>query len=218
MTLVVVACLAMAYVEIAMAPGYGMKSGIKIVLFLALPLLFILPSKKASIAVFFGMRKGGWRLSGILAAITFFGILGAYFLFRGGFDFSSVTPTLQNQLGINGTNFVYVALYISFINSFLEEFFFRGFAFLALRKAAGNRVAYVFSATAFALYHVAIMNGWFSLPLMLMLILSLLLAGFLFNYIDEKKNSILPSWIVHISANFAINIIGFILLGIIPGL
>ena len=222
MTLVVVACLAMAYVEIVLAPGYAAKSGIKIALFLALPIFFLLTSPKASpkatIAAFFRMKKGGWRFSGILAAITFIGIMGAYFIFRNSFDFSTVAPTLQSQLGINGTNFVFVALYISFINSLLEEFFFRGFAFLALLKTADKKVAYCFSASAFALYHVAIMNGWFSLPLMVLLILSLLFAGFLFNYIDEKKGSILPSWMVHISANFAINAIGFILLGIIPGL
>lgn len=218
MILVIAVCLAMAYVEIVMAPGYAAKSGIKIVLFLAVPILFLLTSKKTSIPALFRMKRGGWRFSGVLAAITFFGILGAYFIFRGEFDFSSVAPTLQNQLGINGSNFVFVALYISFINSLLEEFFFRGFAFLALMKVAGRKIAYGFSATAFALYHVSIMNGWFSLPLMALLILSLLMAGLLFNYIDAKKGNILPSWMVHISANFAINAIGFILLGIIPGI
>jgi uncharacterized protein len=218
MILVVVVCLAMAYVEVVMAPGYAMKSGIKMALFLAVPLLFLLTSKKISVPSLFQMKKGGWRFSGILAAMTFLGIVGAYFIFRGQFDFSSVAPTLESKLGINGTNFVFVAIYISFINSLLEEFFFRGFAFLALKKSAGKKTAYVFSASAFALYHVAIMNGWFSLPLMALLILSLLFAGCLFNFIDEKKDSILPSWMVHISANFAINAIGFILLGIIPGL
>jgi len=221
MTLVIVACLAMAYVELVLAPGYAAKSAIKIAFFLALPIFFLLTSQKtspkAAITTFFRMKKGGWRFSGILAAITFIGIMSAYFFFRNAFDFSAVAPTLQNRLGINGTNFVFVALYISFINSLLEEFFFRGFAFLTLLKTADKKVAYIFSASAFALYHVAIMNGWFSLPLMALLILSLLFAGSLFNYIDEKKGSILPSWMVHISANFAINAIGFILLGIIPG-
>lgn len=218
MILVIAVCLAMAYVEIVMAPGYATKSGIKIALFLAVPFFFLLTSKKISIPSLFRIKRGGWMFSGTLAAITFLGIIVAYFIFRSLFDFSDLAPTLESNLGINGSNFVFVALYISFINSLLEEFFFRGFAFLALIKSAGKKTAYVFSATAFALYHVAIMNGWFSLPLMVLLILSLLFAGFLFNYLDEKKGSILPSWMVHISANFAINAIGFILLGMIPGL
>lgn len=218
MILVVAVCLVMAYVEIVLAPGYAAKSVIKMVLFLAVPLVFLITSKKISIPGLFHMKRGGWRFSGTLAAITFFGILGAYFIFQNQFDFSSVAPTLESSLGINGSNFIFVALYISFINSLLEEFFFRGFAFLTLKKFAGKKTAYVFSATTFALYHVAIMNGWFSLPLMVLLIFSLFFAGSLFNYIDEKKGCILPSWMVHISANFAINAIGFILLGMIPGL
>jgi len=218
MILVVAVCLVMAFVEIVMAPGYAAKSGIKALLFLAAPVLFLLASKKGSVIYLFRMKKGGWRFSGLLAAGTFVGIVGAYFLLGDLFDFSSVAPTLQDNLGINGGNFIWIALYISFANSLLEEFFFRGFAFLTLLRSSGKKTAYLFSATSFALYHVAIMNGWFSPLLMILLIAALFLAGMLFDYLDEKKGSILPSWMVHISANFAINTIGFILLGMIPGL
>jgi uncharacterized protein len=218
MTLVILVCLAMAYVEIVVAPGYAIKSGIKIGLFLGAPLLFLITSKKISFQSLFPMKKGGWRFSVILAAVTFFGILGIYLIFGRWFDFSAVVPSLQGRLGIDGKNFIFIALYISFINSLLEEFFFRGFAFLSLLKTSGRKLAYGFSAMSFALYHVSIMNGWFSPLLMGLLIISLLLAGLLFNYIDEKEGSILPSWMVHISANFAINLIGFMILGVIPGL
>jgi uncharacterized protein len=216
MTLVVGVCLAMAFVEVVLAPGYAAKSGIKASLFLAAPVLFLLASKKGSVVSLFRMTKGGWRFSAMLAAGTFIGLVGAYFLLGSLFDFSSVAPALENRLGISGDNFIWVALYISFVNSLLEEFFFRGFAFLTLLRSSGKRIAYLFSASTFALYHVAIMNGWFSPMLMGLLISSLFLAGILFNYLDEKKGSILPSWMVHISANFAINAIGFILLGMVP--
>lgn len=218
MTLVVVACLLMALVEIVLSPGYVAKSGIKALLFLAAPSLFFLTAKKGTSLDFFRIKKGGGGFLALLAAVTFLGILGGYFLLGGLLDFSTVAPTLETKLGITGDNFVYVALYISIINSLLEEFFFRGFAFLTLLKHVGKKIAYGFSGLAFAMYHVAIMNGWFSLPLMALLIASLFLAGVLFDYLDEKKGSILPSWVVHISANFAINAIGFILLGIIPRL
>lgn len=226
MTLVVAVCLAMAMVEIVLAPGYAAKSGIKALLFLAVPVLFLLASRKGSglsaqrkdtVLSLVRMKPGGWRFSGLLAAGTFMGIVGAYFLLGELFDFSTVVPALEENLGIRRDNFIWVALYISFINSLLEEFFFRGFAFLTLLHATGKRTAYLFSATSFALYHVAIMNGWFSPGLMILLIGSLFAAGMLFDWLDEKKGSILPSWMVHISANFAINTIGFILLGIIPG-
>ena len=218
MTLVIAACLTMAYVEIVVAPGYAVKSVIKIGLFLGVPLLFLITSKKISFRSLFPMKKGEWRFSVILAAVTFFGILGIYLIIGPFFDFSAVAPSLQDRLGIDGNNFIFIALYISFINSLLEEFFFRGFAFLSLLKTSGRKLAYGFSAMSFALYHVSIMNGWFSALLMGLVIVSLLFAGLLFDYLDEKEGSILPSWMVHISANFAINLIGFIILGMIPGL
>lgn len=218
MTLVIGVCLAMALVEVVLAPGYAAKSGIKALLFLAAPMLFLLASRKGSISSLFRMKPGGWRFSVLLATGTFVGILGAYAMLGDFFDFSSVAPALEDNMGISKDNFVWVALYISLVNSLLEEFFFRGFAFLTLIPAAGKKTAYLFSATSFALYHVAIMNGWFSPGLMILLIGSLFAAGILFDWLDEKKGSILPSWMVHISANFAINAIGFMLLGIIPGI
>ena len=45
---------------------------------------------------------------------------------KGFVDFSQVTATLQEKHGITGENFIFVSLYISLANSFLEEFFLSG--------------------------------------------------------------------------------------------
>jgi len=126
-----------------------------------------------------------------------------------------VTTNLENNLGVTKDNFLFVALYITSINSLLEEFFFRGFSFLSLKEVSSRKIAYIFSALAFAIYHVAIMNNWFTPPLFILLIVSLFIAGLLFNYLNERFNNIYVSWIVHMSANLAINTVGFILFGII---
>jgi len=97
----------------------------------------------------------------------------------------------------------------------LEEFFFRGFALLTLKKIAKKRFAYLFSAGAFSLYHIAIMSNWFQPLLFLLLITSLFVAGLFFNRLNEKRETIYTSWFVHMSANFAINTVGFLLFGII---
>ena len=64
-------------------------------------------------------------------------------------------------------------------------------------------------------YHTAMMIGWFSISLFILLLLSLIIAGFIFNYLNERNNNIYSSWMVHMFANFAINTIGFILFGIL---
>ena len=59
------------------------------------------------------------------------------------------------------------------------------------------------------------MKSWFSPILYFLLIISLFIAGLLFNWLNQKKNNIYPSWFVHIFANLGINTIGLILFDII---
>ena len=96
-----------------------------------------------------------------------------------------------------------------------KEFFFRGFAFLRLKGSAPRIFAYIFSAAAFSLYHVAMMIGWFSPILFALVMLGLFVGGLIFNALNDKFGNIYPSWLTHMAANFAINTIGFILFGVI---
>jgi len=75
--------------------------------------------------------------------------------------------------------------------------------------------AYIFSAAAFSVYHVAMMIGWFSPPLFGLVMLGLFVGGLIFNYFNEKFGNIYASWMIHLFANLAINTIGMILFGII---
>ena len=124
---------------------------------------------------------------------------------------AGIAGSLLDNAGVSKENFLYVSLYISLVNSLLEELFFRGLLFLNL-KHRSRRFAYVFSAGAFAAYHVAMMIGWFSPVLWLLVMAGLFVGGLIFNWLNEKQESIYPSWLVHMFANFAINTIGFILL------
>ncbi len=138
-------------------------------------------------------------------------LLGGFFLLRPVLDLSQLTGTLTASTGVDRQNFPLVALYISLVNSFLEESFFRGFAFLALASHTSARTACLFSAGAFALYHVAMTLGWFPLPLLMLVVAGLFLGGCFFNWCAWKSGSLLPSWLIHISADLAICAIGMIL-------
>jgi len=78
-----------------------------------------------------------------------------------------------------------------------------------------GRYNLVSSSLAFSLYHVAIISAWFNIWIFILIIVGLMFVGYIFNYITEKLDSFLASWIVHIFANLAINTIGFMMLGII---
>ena len=209
--LISICCAIMALVDGFIQPDYAVKSAIKIVLFLICPMIYSLVHKDINLKSLFRWNKKGAKLTIILAGAVYMIIVVAYSLTKGIFDFSGITKSLSNNIGVTGERFIWVALYISFINSLLEEFFFRGFAFLTLKKLTTRKVAYIFSAIVFAVYHIAMMKGWFSIYLYIITLIGLFIGGLIFNYLNEKNENIYSSWLVHMFANFAINTIGFIL-------
>ncbi len=207
-------CLAMGLIDAVIQPGYLVKSGLKLLLFLMLPYLAVYRSSPQSMKRLFRWQGVGiWPV--VLGLGTFAGILGLYVLLGPYFDFTMVTGALQEELGVTAGNFIFVALYISFVNSLLEEFFFRGMGYLTLRDYLPHRWALGISAVSFALYHVAMMLGWFHLDLLVLLILLLSFAGVLLDRFDKRSGTIYHSWFIHMFANFAINTVGFMLFGLI---
>lgn len=214
-SIIIVCCIIMAVVDAVVQPEYAVKSGIKLVLFLLCPIGYSLIDKKVNIKENFKWNKRGIKTSIILGIAVYAIIVGAYYLTKDIFDFSGVTKSLTTNIGVSKGNFIWVSLYISFINSLLEEFFFRGFAFLTVSKVFSTKFAYIFSAAAFSLYHIAMMVGWFSLPVYILIIVGLFIGGIIFDYLNSRNENIYSSWMVHMAANFAINTIGFILFGIL---
>lgn len=207
-----ICCAAMAWVDGVLQPGYAAKSFIKLMLFLLLPLggsclcpdikfLSLLRPKKKGLGICLGLGLGIYGL-----------ILGGYFLIGPYFVFSSIAGALTENAGVTKDYFLWVSLYISFVNSFLEEFFFRGFLFTNLKGLWNRPTAYGISCVLFAGYHVAMMLGWFSPVLFCMIMAGLMAGGAIFNHLNERLDTIYCSWLTHMFANFAINTIGFLLL------
>ncbi len=205
-----VACGCMAVVDAVLQPGYVIKSLIKMAAFLLLPLVYSLCGGRFNLKEMLKPRKNGLLIAVGVGLAVYLIVVGAYFGFRNVFDFSSMTKSITSSTGVNKDNFLFVAIYISFANSFLEEFFFRGFAFLHLKKVVDKRWAYIVSAGAFALYHIAMMIGWFNGAVVALCMVGLFIGGIIFNRFAEWQDNIYLSWLIHMFANFATNTIGFI--------
>lgn len=206
-----VACICMGLVDAVIQPGYAAKSLIKIAVFLGLPGLYCLRFRDRTPLTFLIPRKSSLVPAIGVGLAVYAAVLGAYLIFRNVFDFSALTGALTAATGVEKRNFLWVALYISFVNSFLEEWFFRGFGFLQLKRIAGRKTAYCISAGLFALYHIAMMIGWFHAAVTVLALLGLFAGGLIFNFFDEKQDNIFLSWLIHMFANFATNTIGFLL-------
>ena len=134
--------------------------------------------------------------------------MGAYLLTKARVDYSVLVASLTADQKVEG--FLPVALYISFGNSFLEEFLFRNFAFIKLSEHISKKLAYAFSSIAFAVYHIAMIGAAFPPPLTLLCVLGLALGGLLFDYVDDRSKSIYRSWVIHMFADIAIMTIWYI--------
>ncbi len=207
---VIISCVGMAIIETIIEPAYFIKSVLKIIFFLFMPLFFIKLQKEKVFADSFSLnRKRVLKLLG-LGLIIYVIIMIAFFLTKGIFNYTSLVNSLSADQNVSHNSFIWIALYISFCNSLLEEFLFRFVAFIKLSKHTTKKVSYIFSSCMFALYHVAMIGGSFPFPLLLLALVGLAIGGGIFNYVDDKSRNIYNSWIIHMFADFAIMTIWYI--------
>lgn len=204
-------CLALAYLDGVAHPAFVLKSAIKVLLFIGVPVLYAVKTKSAFYKPLLTFDRSALRFALVLGGCVFSLILGCYFALGSLLDLSAVVGQLETSMAVTADNFIAVALYIAIINSFCEEFFFRGFVFFQLKQTHTRMVAHCLSALFFALYHVAIIAFWFDLWVFALCMIALFIGGVLFNLLNENSGTIYPSWLTHACANLAINSIGMIL-------
>lgn len=207
-------CILLYIIEQVIGVHYAIKTLSKVLVFLILPLLYIKFILKDSIINFLRFDqidrrrlKLGFGL-GLLSMVI---LILAFILLEEYIDGEAIILDLKNRLDISLKEYIWIAVYITFVNSLLEEFYFRGFIFLKLYQSDFPVLGYLYSSALFAVYHVAIFATWFSWELMLLALAGLFVVGLIFNWLNTKSNNFLNSWILHICADIAIVLIGFYL-------
>lgn len=135
-------------------------------------------------------------------------IIGAFLLLQQVIDITSLRDDLL-QSGITPAVFPFIALYILIGNSVIEEFFFRG---LLPNLFGQSSMRFILPPFFFAIYHIAIFLPWFTLPILLLAVGGLWAGGLIFQLVNEKWRTILPSWIIHMFADLGILLIGVYIL------
>ncbi len=208
--LIVASILVIAYVDMIVRPSYFVKTMVKAPIFFLVPIIYMMTISKESPFKVLRANPKGLKVGLILGISIYFIVVGTYFVANNLIDLTSIRTSLENNLGINKSNFFVIALYVSIVNSFLEEWFFRGFAFNQLRKKSRLQ-AYLISSLAFSIYHIAIMDGMFNIWMILLILVGLFVGGTIFNFLNEKNNNIYVSWFCHSFANFGMNTVGFLI-------
>lgn len=135
------------------------------------------------------------------------GIIIGYFVVGNFVDFLEIKNRLGDSMSIIKSNFIWIGLYISIVNAGIEEFFFRGIYYLEEGKKRNTWI----SASAFAIYHLAIMDSWISLPLLILSTVGLFIVALVFNHLTLDNKNIFNSYLVHLSANLTLNALAFFL-------
>ncbi|KGP91742.1 hypothetical protein N780_18120 [Pontibacillus chungwhensis BH030062] len=187
-------------VEQGIGVPYIVKTACKLVLFIGLPLLFYRYSSPPHLTG----RKEPWKYPLVCATVSFFAILIAYWLTNDRINFTEIRSYIEMDLGITPVTFYAVGVYIIVGNSWVEEWFFRGFIFQNLLSRGKKRLGYMYSSSLFALYHLASIQGWFSIPLTILILFGLLTIGLVFCFLTERTGTYKGSWLVHIIADIAI--------------
>lgn len=209
---------ALYFIEQSVGVSYALKTALKIVLFLVIPFVYVrffapraAVVKRSSSSISF--RK---LLPGILVgAFSFVAIMVVYALLAQHIDLASIALELQTKLGITPINFIFIGIYITLVNSLLEEYFFRNFIFLRLFGEGKRLVAYLYSSVLFALYHMAIFGQWFDASITALCLLGLFVIGLVWCRINSGSGHFYNSWIAHMLADVAVIIIGLRMFGIV---
>lgn len=208
-----VICLLILYVveQILMTP-YIIKTIVKIPMFTLLPFIiqhYLLKSKFS-----IGIKKSERKDIFLWSVFVFVIIFAASFALKSFLDIEAISSDFSNRMMLSNRDMIIAGVYTIFVNSLIEEYFFRGFIFQELLKQGWHKSTFIISSAAFAVYHVSIFEAWFGIGLMMLMLLGLFAGGLIFAYFVKKTESILASWFIHVSADLALIIFGLWVLDI----
>lgn len=207
--------LILPLIESSTSINYGMRSLIKSVLFISIPLLMSRIDVSVTIQDFLRFKKETLYKSFMLGILIYISIVVGFTLMQPLLSLDTIKASLLSNVSVDKENFLYVALYITFINSWIEEFFFRGFGYFSIKLKTSRKKSMFLSSLLFALYHISIVRDWAHPILVGLSILGLFFVGIFFILLNEANQTIYKSWVVHMFANLAINTIGLHMFGFI---
>lgn len=151
------------------------------------------------------------KLALVIGAVTMVLFWAAYALLGDRLlDKAEITAKIQQQFSVDAGTVLLIAPFTIVINSLIEEFFYRGFAFnlLAAKNAWWGTLL---PAAVFTTQHLLFVYHWVT-PLPLAIgIVSLTVFALVLQAMYAKADSIVAPWVIHVSADAAMMVIAMTL-------
>jgi membrane protease YdiL (CAAX protease family) len=145
-----------------------------------------------------------------LAAIVYLGFL------AGSPALAAAAEAIRAKLGEFGvatpTRFWMLAIFLSVVNSLLEEVYWRWFVFGRLRRYVSVATAIVVSSLAFMAHHVIVLSVYFPgrfLTAVVPFSLAIAFGGAVWAWMYYRTDSLLGPWLSHVLVDLAVMAIGY---------
>ncbi|MGM0711180.1 CPBP family intramembrane glutamic endopeptidase [Brevibacillus parabrevis] len=96
------------------------------------------------------------------------------------------------------------AVYLVFVNSLLEELFWRGFVLQRMLRSLSRAVSVLLTSFFYTLYHLIVTTALFGLWRGLMLTSAVYVAGVIWGWLKGLFPSIYPTWFSHLLADLGL--------------
>jgi len=197
-----------------LAARFTIMGAFTILAFVAIPYL-IASHQRANLAEVFGLKlpRFVFVVIGVVLGLTLWPLVASLIEVYGRLGGEEAQAAWQKNLVAETTDLigkirkvppVTIAIFLSIVPAFCEEFFFRGMLMRSLVRWRTAWFAIVFSAVVFGLFHV-LSNSVIALDRLL----PTTLVGLVLGYLAWKSDSILPGVILHSLHNAAVVFLGY---------
>jgi len=114
---------------------------------------------------------------------------------------------IVKNFGIHETYWLFAA-FISFIHSFIEEYYWRWFLYGRLAKVVPNAFAHMLAGAAFAAHHVVVASVYFGLGWGFALGACVAIGGIVWSLLYEKQGTLTGAWVSHMIVDAGLMAIG----------
>lgn len=111
-------------------------------------------------------------------------------------------------------HYILFALFVSFIHSFIEEYYWRWFVYGQLRELVKPWVAHLLAALSFSAHHIVVTTQFFSPVLGVVFGLLVGGGGLFWSLLYERQKTLAGAWVSHMLADIGLLSIGYYLAGI----
>ena len=181
------------------------------ILMISVPIIVWLVTSRTArqIAESLGLTRTN-LLPGILIGLLMSAVIlaGYYILLR---RFIDPAPLLAKVDSLGLLKYYWImAVFISLLHSFFEEYYWRGFLLSELRNWISTPLLLcLLSGFIFGIHHTFAMLSLFPLPLVFLCVLGTMLAGVIWSWMRIRGQSIWDCYISHVLADLAVMWIGY---------